>query len=57
MEFVQDNHIKSRIGVLRGIHFQRKFPQGRLVRVIKGKVYDVAVDLRKTVRLLGNGME
>lgn len=47
MQFVQDNHIKSRIGVLRGIHYQRKFSQGRLVRVIKGKVYDVAVDLRK----------
>ncbi|NLU26101.1 dTDP-4-dehydrorhamnose 3,5-epimerase [Acetivibrio thermocellus] len=53
MEFVQDNHIKSRIGVLRGIHFQRKFPQGRLVRVIKGKVYDVAVDLRKNSPTFG----
>ncbi|HOM03219.1 MAG TPA: dTDP-4-dehydrorhamnose 3,5-epimerase [Acetivibrio sp.] len=47
MEFVRDYHIKSRIGVLRGIHFQRKFPQGRLIRVIRGRVYDVAVDLRK----------
>ncbi|NLL04359.1 MAG: dTDP-4-dehydrorhamnose 3,5-epimerase [Clostridiaceae bacterium] len=47
MEFVQDNHSKSKKGVLRGIHFQTKYPQGKLVRVIKGRVYDVAVDLRK----------
>lgn len=53
MEFVQDNHSKSRAGVLRGIHFQRKFPQGKLVRVIKGKVYDVAVDLRKGSETFG----
>lgn len=53
MEFVQDNHIKSRIGVLRGIHFQRKFSQGKLVRVIKGSVYDVAVDLRKDSQTFG----
>ena len=46
-EFVQDNHSKSTKGVLRGLHFQKEFPQAKLVRVIKGEVYDVAVDLRK----------
>ena len=45
--FVQDNQSKSRKGVLRGLHFQYKHPQGKLVRVIKGEVFDVAVDLRK----------
>ena len=45
--FVQDNQSKSRKGVLRGLHFQYNKPQGKLVRVIKGKVFDVAVDLRK----------
>ena len=46
MTFVQDNHSKSRKGVLRGLHFQYTEPQGKLVRVIKGEVFDVAVDLR-----------
>ena len=46
-DFVQDNQSKSRKGVLRGLHFQKQFPQAKLVRVIKGEVYDVAVDLRK----------
>jgi len=45
--FVQDNHSKSRKGVLRGLHFQIINPQGKLVRVINGEVFDVAVDLRK----------
>lgn len=45
--FVQDNHSKSKCGVLRGLHFQRNFPQTKLVRVTKGIVYDVAVDLRE----------
>ncbi|MCL2354861.1 MAG: dTDP-4-dehydrorhamnose 3,5-epimerase [Oscillospiraceae bacterium] len=45
-KFVQDNHSKSTKGVLRGLHFQNEFPQGKLVRVVKGEVYDVAVDLR-----------
>lgn len=46
-EFIQDNHSKSKKGVLRGLHFQTKHSQGKLVRVIKGSVYDVAVDIRK----------
>ncbi|MDD7409792.1 dTDP-4-dehydrorhamnose 3,5-epimerase [Fusobacterium gastrosuis] len=52
-EFVQDNHSKSKKGVLRGLHFQTKFSQGKLVRVIKGSVYDVAVDLRKDSKTFG----
>lgn len=46
-EFVQDNQSRSRKGVLRELHFQKQFPQAKLVRVIKGEVFDVAVDLRK----------
>ncbi len=45
--FVQDNHSRSGHGVLRGLHYQIKNPQGKLVRVISGKVFDVAVDIRK----------
>ena len=45
--FVQDNQSRSFKGVLRGLHFQKKHPQAKLVRVIEGEVYDVAVDLRK----------
>ena len=52
-EFVQDNHSKSTKGVLRGLHFQKEFPQSKLVRVIKGEVYDVAVDLRKGSKTFG----
>ena len=46
MEFVQDNQSASRKGVLRGLHFQKHFPQDKIVRVVNGEVYDVAVDLR-----------
>lgn len=47
MVFVQDNQSKSKKGVLRGMHFQTQHPQGKLVRAIKGEVFDVAIDLRK----------
>lgn len=52
-EFVQDNQSASKKGVLRGLHFQKNFPQGKLVRVIKGEVFDVAVDLRKESKTFG----
>jgi dTDP-4-dehydrorhamnose 3,5-epimerase len=47
VEFVQDNHSRSRRGVLRGLHYQVRQPQGKLVRCIAGEVFDVAVDLRR----------
>ncbi len=47
MNFVQDNQSLSERGVLRGLHFQKTYPQGKLVRVLTGSVYDVAVDLRE----------
>jgi dTDP-4-dehydrorhamnose 3,5-epimerase len=53
MKFVQDNQSKSVKGVLRGCHFQKTHPQGKLVRVISGRVYDVAVDMRKNSPTLG----
>lgn len=46
LDFVQDNYSRSSKGVLRGLHFQKKNPQGKLVRVVRGEVYDVAVDIR-----------
>ena len=46
MEFVQDNQSASSKGVLRGLHYQKEHPQGKLVRVLRGEVFDVAVDLR-----------
>lgn len=52
-EFVQDNHSKSVKGVLRGLHYQIKQPQGKLVRVISGEVFDVAVDIRKSSPFFG----
>ncbi len=47
-EFVQDNHSRSRKGVLRGLHYQIQHPQGKLVRVVQGEVFDVTVDLRRS---------
>jgi len=51
--FVQDNHSCSQKGVLRGLHYQKPKPQGKLVRVIAGEVFDVAVDLRKSSATFG----
>ena len=53
MVFVQDNQSSSTKGVLRGLHFQKEFPQGKLVRVVKGSVFDVAVDLRSNSETYG----
>jgi dTDP-4-dehydrorhamnose 3,5-epimerase len=53
MVFVQDNQSMSTKGVLRGLHFQKHYPQGKLVRVIKGSVFDVAVDLRSNSETYG----
>ncbi len=53
MDFVQDNQSMSTKGVLRGLHFQKKYPQGKLVRVLSGEVYDVAVDMRKSSKTFG----
>jgi len=53
MVFVQDNQSKSKKGVLRGLHFQREYSQGKLVRVLSGEVFDVAVDLRANSETYG----
>ena len=51
--FVQDNHSRSGQGVLRGLHYQIQHPQGKLVRVVRGRVWDVAVDIRKSSPTFG----
>ena len=53
VEFVQDNHSKSRQGVLRGLHYQIQQPQGKLVRAVVGEIFDVAVDIRKNSPTFG----
>jgi dTDP-4-dehydrorhamnose 3,5-epimerase len=53
VEFIQDNHSSSRRDVLRGLHYQIQQPQGKLVRVVAGEVFDVAVDLRRSSRTFG----
>ena len=54
LRFVQDNHSQSKRGVLRGLHYQRRNPQGKLVRVVRGEVWDVAVDIRQGSPRFGN---
>lgn len=54
-QFVQDNQSASKKGVLRGLHFQINHPQDKLVRVVNGEVFDVAVDLREGSKTFGNG--
>ncbi len=56
IDFVQDNHSRSSRKTLRGLHYQLEHPQGKLVRVIKGTVYDVAVDIRRSSKTFGKSV-
>ena len=56
VEFVQDNHSRSRRGVLRGLHYQIRQPQGKLVRVLAGEIWEVAVDLRRSSKFFGKSV-
>jgi dTDP-4-dehydrorhamnose 3,5-epimerase len=56
VRFVQDNHSKSAQGILRGLHYQLSRPQGKLVRVVQGEIYDVAVDLRANSPTFGQSV-
>lgn len=56
VEFVQDNHSRSKRGVLRGLHYQLRHPQGKLVRVVLGEVFDVAVDIRRDSPTFGRSV-
>ena len=56
VNFVQDNHSRSARGVLRGLHYQIRQPQGKLVRVVRGAVFDVAVDIRKSSPSFGQSV-
>ena len=53
LNFVQDNHSRSTMGVLRGLHFQKTKPQGKLVRVVRGEVFDIAIDIREGSKTFG----
>ena len=55
-DFVQDNHSRSQRNVLRGLHYQLNYPQGKLIRVVSGEVYDVAVDLRRSSAHFGKSV-
>ena len=56
VDFVQDNHSRSRQGVLRGLHYQIRQPQGKLIRVLAGRIFDVAVDLRRSSATFGKSI-
>ena len=56
VEFVQDNHSHSTKGALRGLHYQHEHPQGKLVRVVRGEVFDIAVDIRESSPTFGQSV-